>query len=529
MTRARRHRGLLAGTLLSSVLLATTAADAARRGTVTLKFPNAVAPKSQRHVTIVAADTIEVLDSLSVGRKRQVVLGPDPGVLFTTTSEVGLRRARSAVSRVFRVDPRRAATATLRLQRLTVGPSVRATGTTGGPVITMGNVPVTIQGTSQTGSLGAALLTGAFDATHDAGARWVSSDQKVLEMRAKELDLQAQGRLDPSTPIIDAPLEATLRIEGELSYADGRLTGELRIVDLKTGEVIDTTKIDRDFDRDSQDDLDQLLRDLVDAIIRAILSEVSTTTTTTSSSTTTTSTTALSTTTSTTSLPSTTVTTTPTTSTTSTTIVVCGSGLLASAEVYRALHAGVSASAPSQFQSQSFNFGPISVPLGEAGGTDTKTWDLPAAAGGASAVSQGTVRYDVSGCELTASGTFHEASTGGSDTASASTGLDARLQIAFKVKQLTPFTITGSVRAVADASTAPETSAYLKCTGHFGEANANLQAPTGAPVPFDEQSILYPTDEYTILCAVIRGGSSTGAFGDDEGDLEWSFTVTLGS
>ena len=99
----------------------------------------------------------------------------------------------------------------------------------GGTVYTMGGIPVTNGG--PIGSLGHGLLTGVFDATHDSGARWVTSDQKVIEARARELELQADGRLDPNTPIRDERLTPTMRVEGELSYNDGRMTGEIRIVD----------------------------------------------------------------------------------------------------------------------------------------------------------------------------------------------------------------------------------------------------------------------------------------------------------
>lgn len=66
---------------------------------------------------------------------------------------------------------------------------------------------------------------------------------------------------------------------------------------------------------------------------------------------------------------------------------------------------------------------------------------------------------------------------------------------------------------------------YLRCSGHFGIVDASLEPPTGVAVPFGEEGALYPEDNPIILCAAKRGGSSTDAFGDDMGTLEWSFTI----
>src|SRR5262249_18291627 len=161
---------------------------------------------------------------------------------------------------------------TLRLQRATAGllagtpGSIVSRAAGGGSIYSMGSIPVTIQGTNQTGVLGPALMSGVFDATHAAGARWINGDPKVLQQRARELELQAQGKLDPSTPIRDELITPTNRVEGEATWSDGHLSGEIRIVDAKTGEVIDRIPIDRDLDRDSTDDIDQLLRDLIDQL-----------------------------------------------------------------------------------------------------------------------------------------------------------------------------------------------------------------------------------------------------------------------
>jgi hypothetical protein len=396
----------------------------------------------------------------------------------------------------------------------------------------MGSIPVT-QGGAPAGSIGAGLLTGVFNATHDAGARWVNTEQKFVDQHNREVQLQADGKLDPSTPIRDELIAPNARVEGELSIDGGRMTGEIRIVDPATGEVIHRIPVDRDYDK-SFDDLRKLLGDLSDELIRRILDLLPTTTTTTSTttSTTTTTTTTIATTTTTTTTTTSTTTTIPTTTTTSstttTTIVLCGSGLVESVEVFYDVFARTWAESGGVDDTHTFDTGIVTVPLGPAGGSDTQTWSLSSVRGSAHAGSTGTVTWDITGCQLTASGTFHEGSLGGSETAVSETGLDARFQIKLKVNKQAPFELTGHVKASGTPNTGPPLQSYLECTGHFGEANANIQSPAGTAIQFDETSSLHPDDEYILLCAIVRGGTST-VLGDDDGDFEWSWTITLGS
>ena len=272
-----------------------------------------------------------------IGRKRKAVLRPTPGVLFAGATDVAVRGARSGASRAMLVDPTRAGLRPIRPRRGSPGAALTSGATAvrgipaavgGGTVLTMGGIPVANGG--PVGSIGHGLLTGVFK-YHPRRRRPLGHlGPEGHRGPGARLQLQADGRLDPDTPIRDERLTPTMRVEGELSWNDGRMTGEIRIVDPSTGEVIHRIPVDRDFDRDSLDDLRKLLGDLADDLIRKILDLLPTTTTTTTStsSTTTTTTTTLETTTTTTTtttaptLPSTTT----TTSSTTTTLVPCGAG-----------------------------------------------------------------------------------------------------------------------------------------------------------------------------------------------------------
>lgn len=208
--------------------------------------------------------------------------------------------------------------------------------------------------------------------------------------------------------------------------------------------------------------------------------------------------------------------------------MLCGSGLVASVEVFYDILGSSFAESGGTSDPKTFDTGPVTVPLGMDGGSDTKTYTLHSVRSTAEAFANGTVTWDLGGCQLGASGTFGETSFGGSETAVATTGLDARFQIKLKVKQQTPFTLSGHVQASGTPNTGPPLQNYLKCSGSFGEVDANLQNPAGIAIPFGETSSLHPDDEYVLLCAIVRGGTST-VLGDDDGDFAWSWTITLGS
>lgn len=532
-------------TILACLLAANTAAAPSHFGGVKLKILGTSPARSLRQLAIVSADTGEVLAADAVDKTRRLLLQPEPGVLFATITDVSARMARSGVSRVFLVDPSVASMAKIKTRRVDVdaeassrfsSAAVRPAATSG-TVATMGSIGIHTQGSSQTTSVGAGLLSGVFNQTHDAGVRWVNTDQRFVDARNQELRLQADGRLDPSTPIRDELIPPTMRIEGEMTDANGHLTGEIRIVDLATGDVIARIPVDRPYDKKDLDDLRKLIGDLADEIIRSILERLGTTTTSSSTTTstssttmTTTSTVAPTTTTSTSTSTTTVPTTTSTSSTTSTIAIPCGAGLVESVEVFREIHASTLSVTQPPFPNPASESDSFSLPSGTESvgdvGSNTYMWDLTAKVD-ATAKSSGTIEWEVAPCEITASGTMHEESFGGGENSSASTGLDARLELKIKVKSLAPVTLTGHLRAEGDPHATPFPQSHLQCSGNFDTASADLMSPTGTPVPFGEVTTLHPVDEYFVLCSVIRGD---GTFPDgDTADLEWSWTMTFGN
>ena len=228
--------------------------------------------------------------------------------------------------------------------------------------------------------------------------------------------------------------------------------------------------------------------------------------------------------------------TTTTTATTTTTLVPCGAGLLASAEVYTFDVGGVLAekTAPPPSESKTDSYpkpptGAVILPIGDTGASGGDTWNLLATAGTARAESRATIAWTIAPCQITASGTFHEKTTGGGTNTSAVGTIEARHQIKLKVKQQVPYTITGWVRAVAPARSSSPTTEFLKCESGSTLADANIQSPTGATIPFEKESSIHPSEELIINCAVVRSSESTAVdAGTDEANLDWSYTITLG-
>jgi hypothetical protein len=220
--------------------------------------------------------------------------------------------------------------------------------------------------------------------------------------------------------------------------------------------------------------------------------------------------------------------TTTSTSTSTTISAACGSGVVEAADVFEEIDVDVGANDLQGTNDQAEGYHPP-----DTNGTfvppamDSKPWNLSASAGGAQATSTGQISYTIAPCSITAQGTFHESSFGGSTVGNASTGLDARLQIGFRVSRQASYHLSGSVMASGTAKDPPATVFYARCSGSFDTTEASLQSPTGQPVPFAKDSTAFPGETLTILCSVHRGGASTDAFGDDAGDVSWTFTVTF--
>jgi hypothetical protein len=232
-------------------------------------------------------------------------------------------------------------------------------------------------------------------------------------------------------------------------------------------------------------------------------------------------------------------TTTTSTSTTSTTLL-CQNDLVDSVEVVQQVNASAQATyapemdppvPPITDQPPPFIVPQHEETYGSSDG-DTVTWNIEADASGTKATTVGNVTWTISPCQITATGTFSESSTGGGEFRTAGTGLDAGFQFAPKVTRFTPFTLTGWVRASGDAIIGGNPLfQYDKCSGSFGSAEADVLNPTGVPVPFtdpDGALGIHPEDNYTILCSVHRGTAASQMFPADEADLEWGFTMTFG-
>jgi hypothetical protein len=252
-------------------------------------------------VRIVDGSTGEVLAATSVGARSRAKLGAPAGVEFALASVARPKGLREAVSDIFRFDGGGVLKLKIALDQTQGAPRVRGTAlrshalagsplaTSGSPVATLG--PVTIDVGGARIPIDGPLFTPLFNDTSDF-MRWVDTGEALQRARQRELDLQDAGASDPSTRIVDQPLAPDLRIEGELA-SDGRtVTGDLRIVDPTTGEVLDRIAVDTQ-ERDWPDLVAELARELAARLRnRRVTTTTSTTSTTTTTASSTSSTTA---------------------------------------------------------------------------------------------------------------------------------------------------------------------------------------------------------------------------------------------
>ena len=252
-------------------------------------------------VRIVDGSTGEVLAATSVGARSKAKLGAPAGVEFAVASVARPKGLREAVSDIFRFDGDGVLKLKIALDQTQGAPRVRGTAlrshalaggplaASGSPVATLGPVTIDVGGTRV--PIGGPLFTPLFNDTSDF-MRWVDTSEALQRARQRELDLQDAGASDPSTRIVDQPLAPDLRIEGELA-SDGRtVTGELRIVDPATGEVLDRIAVDTQG-RDWPDLMAELARELATRLRnRRVTTTTSTTSTTTTTASSTSSTTA---------------------------------------------------------------------------------------------------------------------------------------------------------------------------------------------------------------------------------------------
>lgn len=192
-------------------------------------------------VTLVDASTTEVVDAAVLGGRLRASLRARPGTYHLVADVVRRETAAGALGPLFAVDDERKIRVVLPVAAIAPGARLAVTtphtAGTGGPTATMGEVVVMTAQGAQT--FEAPLLTVLFNRTQDiCELRWVDSSRRVLEIRQVELDLQAQGRLDPLTPIRDARIPPTVRVEGSFVDDGSFISGELRLVDLATGQVL---------------------------------------------------------------------------------------------------------------------------------------------------------------------------------------------------------------------------------------------------------------------------------------------------
>jgi hypothetical protein len=251
---------------------------------------------------IVDGSTAEVLAATSVGARSKAKLGAPAGVEFAVASVARPKGLREAVSDVFRFDgggvlklkvvlDQSPATAGVRGAALHA-PALPASplAASGSPVGTLDPVTIDVGGTRV--RIDGPLFTPLLNDTSDF-MRWVDTSEVLQRARQRELALQETGASDPSTVIVDQPLAPDLRIEGALA-SDGRtVTGELRIVDSATGEVLDRIAVDTQG-RDWSDLVAELARELATRLrnLRVTTTTTSTTSTTTATAGSTSSTTA---------------------------------------------------------------------------------------------------------------------------------------------------------------------------------------------------------------------------------------------
>jgi hypothetical protein len=294
--------------ILVGAVLLTGTVIAESRG-VTLRLQNdgrRAGRQSLGAVRVVDASQGAVVIAEPVGKRGVAKLVLPAGIDFALGTVVRQNGARTGVSRVFLVGRKQlkpvtipltstvAAGRTARMFAADMGPTsalhpaavvASVAAGDGRTTITMGDVPLSGPGISN-GSLGFGdlLLTALFNQTSDI-YRWVDTSSEFLGARARELDLINQGKVDPaSIQITGDPLTPDLRVDGTLTTDGTTVSGEIRIVDAATGEVLVRFPVDGQLD-----DLQDLRTRVADELARRLRERMTTTTSSSSTSTTTTS------------------------------------------------------------------------------------------------------------------------------------------------------------------------------------------------------------------------------------------------
>ena len=279
---SRPHIVALHAILVSAGLLTGTVTAESRAVTLRLQNYGRAGRQWLAAVRVVDASQGAVVTAEPVGKRGVAKLVLPAGVDFALGTVVRQNGARTGVSRVFLVGRKRPKPVAIPLTS-TVALAVDDDGRT---IITMGDVPLSGPGISN-GSLGFGdlLLTALFNQTSDL-YRWVDTSSEFLTARARELELINEGKVDPaSIQITGDPLTPDLRVDGTLTTDGTTVSGEIRIVDAATGEVLVRFPVDGQLD-----DLQDLRTRVADELARRLRERTTTTTSSSSTSTTTTTT-----------------------------------------------------------------------------------------------------------------------------------------------------------------------------------------------------------------------------------------------
>ena len=157
---------------------------------------------------------------------------------------------------------------------LAVAPIRTLVAPRGSPVATMGNV--TMSGADGSGSISGPLFTPLFNQTSDT-IIWVETGGTFVGARRSSSTSRTRGAPIPQPTSTTTPIPPDLVVDGTLQYDGSRVTGELRIVDPRTGEVIARIPVDVD-----EGDWSKLMEQLARELARRLRERAATTSTTTS-------------------------------------------------------------------------------------------------------------------------------------------------------------------------------------------------------------------------------------------------------
>lgn len=218
------RRLALLGLVLTSAAMPS---HARRRDLVLVKFPVPLHRHAGRPATAIRVVDGATAKVLAAARGTHLqVRRITPFVGFAVGSWFDGAGGDAPVSPIFRHD-------TGRVDRVTAA----AVASGSGGYVGMGDIPFSLPD-GQTANAAGTVLGPLFRQTQDEGVGYIDETSKFREARQREIDLQEQGVTDPSTHIADTPITPDLHVDGNLAETDGRVTGEIRLTDDGTGEVI---------------------------------------------------------------------------------------------------------------------------------------------------------------------------------------------------------------------------------------------------------------------------------------------------